>query len=79
LLSTYWAFEPTGGQERLGEPNLVALIPPEQDYMKTGDRRGLLIVTLGCEHKFTDKLLGNCYHEYKCQKCTYGYRVDSGD
>lgn len=76
--SVYWAFERPGGQEVLGEPNLVALFPPEQVW---GDRtgRGLVVVTVGCTHELSTRTLSNCYSETKCSKCSYGYRTDSGD
>lgn len=32
-----------------------------------------------CEHEFSHKSGGNCYHIYTCKKCKLGYSVDSSD
>ena len=34
---------------------------------------------LGCQHTFTGRLAGRCYHIYTCTKCRFSYDIDSGD
>lgn len=66
--------EPCGGQTQSG-PRTHRL------YIFPRNMRNQLLITakLGCEHDYTETVLGRCYRRYNCQKCGYSFSVDSGD
>lgn len=34
---------------------------------------------VACTHKYSEKKIGNCLHEYTCSECGDRYEIDSGD
>lgn len=34
---------------------------------------------LGCNHSYTEKTVGRCYHQHTCKKCGHQFYIDSGD
>jgi hypothetical protein len=65
--------EPIGGQAG-GGGNIQFICNPYAH-----DDGVFFRVTVGCRHTMEGTQLGNCYWSYKCTKCDYHYKVDSGD
>lgn len=65
-----------------GSPGQTQTAPQYRVYIAyTGSRPVFPMLTgkVGCEHDYTETVLGNCYRRYNCQKCGYSFSIDSGD